>query len=398
MGAAGTRRPVREQEARRSPVISAGSRWRAARSTGPAHLRDDADWLAEAWADAGTRVLVIEDGQALVRFGDGAAELVLVPPAQAPEGVRFLLGVDADGIAYFGVVGPPGGLGAGALPPPGTDMAAPEPGVRPASLREAGDAARRPRRRAVDPRRRAGQLARAAHPLPPLRRPTEPAPAGHARRCPVDGSEHFPRIDPAVIMLVTDDDDRCLLARNAPLAAAPGVHPGRVRRGGGVGRAGGRPRGQEETGDRVERHPVRRQPAVADAAEPDARVPRRGRARAADHGRRRGDRRGALVQPRRAGAPRSRRASCCCRRRCRSRTRSSSPGTAARSPAPGNPACVLACRFAYRPLPVITERYRPAGHGPARARDPGGHGLDDGGAQSVISPPGCRCHPAGRCR
>jgi NAD+ diphosphatase len=38
--------------------------------------------------------------------------------------------------------------------------------------------------------------------------------AGHARHCPVDGSEHFPRIDPAVIMLVTDPDDRCLLARN----------------------------------------------------------------------------------------------------------------------------------------------------------------------------------------
>ena len=38
--------------------------------------------------------------------------------------------------------------------------------------------------------------------------------AGHAQRCPADGSEHFPRIDPAVIMLVTDPDDRCLLARN----------------------------------------------------------------------------------------------------------------------------------------------------------------------------------------
>ena len=40
------------------------------------------------------------------------------------------------------------------------------------------------------------------------------AEAGHARHCPVDGSEHFPRIDPAVIMLVTDDEDRCLLAHN----------------------------------------------------------------------------------------------------------------------------------------------------------------------------------------
>ena len=30
-----------------------------------------------------------------------------------------------------------------------------------------------------------------------------------------DGSEHFPRCDPAVIMVVTDPQDRCLLARNA---------------------------------------------------------------------------------------------------------------------------------------------------------------------------------------
>ena len=44
--------------------------------------------------------------------------------------------------------------------------------------------------------------------------PTEPIMAGHARRCESEGSEHFPRLDPAVIMLVTDPDDRCLLARN----------------------------------------------------------------------------------------------------------------------------------------------------------------------------------------
>jgi NAD+ diphosphatase len=43
---------------------------------------------------------------------------------------------------------------------------------------------------------------------------TQPIAAGNAQRCPNDGSEHFPRIDPAVIMLVTDPDDRCLLARN----------------------------------------------------------------------------------------------------------------------------------------------------------------------------------------
>ena len=37
--------------------------------------------------------------------------------------------------------------------------------------------------------------------------------AGHIRRCPADGAEHYPRTDPAVIMPVTDEDDRLLLGR-----------------------------------------------------------------------------------------------------------------------------------------------------------------------------------------
>lgn len=39
--------------------------------------------------------------------------------------------------------------------------------------------------------------------------------AGWARVCPDDGSEHFPRTDPAVIMAVVDDDDRLLLGHAA---------------------------------------------------------------------------------------------------------------------------------------------------------------------------------------
>ena len=44
---------------------------------------------------------------------------------------------------------------------------------------------------------------------------TVPAPAGHLTTCPKDGTQHFPRLDPAVIMLVLDPDDRLMLARNA---------------------------------------------------------------------------------------------------------------------------------------------------------------------------------------
>lgn len=45
--------------------------------------------------------------------------------------------------------------------------------------------------------------------------PTQPASAGWTRRCTAEGSEHFPRTDPAVIMAVYDPDDRLLLARGA---------------------------------------------------------------------------------------------------------------------------------------------------------------------------------------
>ncbi len=43
--------------------------------------------------------------------------------------------------------------------------------------------------------------------------PSDSAEAGHTRVCPSCGTHHFPRTDPAVIMLITDDDDRALLGR-----------------------------------------------------------------------------------------------------------------------------------------------------------------------------------------
>ncbi|CAN5731993.1 NAD(+) diphosphatase [soil metagenome] len=44
--------------------------------------------------------------------------------------------------------------------------------------------------------------------------PSEAVEAGWQRRCP-DGHQHFPRTDPAVIMLVHDGADRCVLGRQA---------------------------------------------------------------------------------------------------------------------------------------------------------------------------------------
>ncbi|MFS0706421.1 NAD(+) diphosphatase [Cellulomonas sp. 179-A 9B4 NHS] len=45
--------------------------------------------------------------------------------------------------------------------------------------------------------------------------PTRVAQAGWSRVCDVDGSEHYPRTDPAVIMAVVDDADRLLLGHAA---------------------------------------------------------------------------------------------------------------------------------------------------------------------------------------
>ena len=195
------------------------------------HLRTDADWLAKAWADPGTRVLVVEDGQVLARMDDGGAELIFVSPQRAPAGDRFLLGVDDEGVAYFGVAGPLSAAhgelaGNTAADPPAKSPAAAaangqaagpgrDPGVRRAGLREAGT---------LLTDRDAGLLTHAValanwHAVagfcPRCGAPTEPETAGHSRRCTNDGSEHFPRSDPAVIMSVTDPDDRILLARNA---------------------------------------------------------------------------------------------------------------------------------------------------------------------------------------
>jgi NAD+ diphosphatase len=168
--------------------------------------RGDAAWLAEAWADPRTRVLVVQDGQALVTTRDGQLELVFVSPAEAPAGTRFFLGVDADGIAYFGVSGAVEGE-----PGNRSDSAA----AKPMALRQAG---------ALLSDRDAGLMVHAValaywhethtH-CPRCGTPTVPAPAGHLTTCPKDGTEHFPRLDPAVIMLVIDPDDRLMLARNA---------------------------------------------------------------------------------------------------------------------------------------------------------------------------------------
>src|ERR1700727_2699676 len=65
--------------------------------------RNDQDWLDAAWRDPRTRVFAVSGGRALARIDDENAELIFVSPAQAPPGIRMLLGQDADDVVYFGV-------------------------------------------------------------------------------------------------------------------------------------------------------------------------------------------------------------------------------------------------------------------------------------------------------
>ncbi|GAA1021870.1 NTP pyrophosphohydrolase [Acrocarpospora pleiomorpha] len=160
-------------------------------------LRQDTAWLERAWAEDRTRVVLVRKGETLVRRHEGGSDLVLLPPGQAPAGQRYLLGVDATNIAYFAV-----------------HAELPEiSGAEVAGLRQAG---------ALLGDRDAGLLVYAValeawhgtHEFcPQCGSRTEITAGGHVRTCPQDGSQHFPRVDPAVIMAVYDDDDRILLAR-----------------------------------------------------------------------------------------------------------------------------------------------------------------------------------------
>jgi len=156
-------------------------------------LREDQREVDALWADATTEVLRIDDGETLVT-GD-PPRLVLVAPYRTPA-ERFLLGVD-DGRAYFAVAEP---FEAG-------------PGQERMSLRKAGPLlSDRDVGLLVHAVALANWHATHTH-CARCGAPTTVAAGGHMRRCPRDGSEHFPRTDPAVIMLITDGEDRALLGR-----------------------------------------------------------------------------------------------------------------------------------------------------------------------------------------
>jgi NAD+ diphosphatase len=171
---------------------------RAATDRAAEHRKDDA-WLAAAWADPGTRVLRIADGRTLVDDG----RIVTSGPF-ATDRERYFLGVDDDGVAWFAV------REDGPLRAPLGSAAVPQ------GLREVGP---------VLDDRDAGLLVLAAalgnwhtthQHCPRCGARTTITQGGFVRVCPADGSEHYPRTDPAMIVLVTDaSGERALLGHGA---------------------------------------------------------------------------------------------------------------------------------------------------------------------------------------
>ena len=155
--------------------------------------RGDEAWLAARLAEPATRVVAASAAGVIV-----AGERPRMFAVDAlPDGVELvLLGVDGDGHAVFAA-------------DPGDEL----PGER-RGLRDLAP---------MLSQAEGGMVAHAVGLLNWHRRhrfcancgaPSEAREAGHVRECPACGTQHHPRTDPVVIMLVTDGD-RALLGRQA---------------------------------------------------------------------------------------------------------------------------------------------------------------------------------------
>lgn len=170
-----------------------------------AHRRDDQEWVAAAWLRPSTRVLLLGADATTPSASGTQLDLCSVAEVELSDSVdRVLLG-EAGSTAYFALIGRPAREGE---PHPAATDGRPWRGLRELAT-ELSDLDVGLLTTAV-----ALQAWHVRHPrCPQCGAPTETAKAGWTRICSRDGSEHFPRTDPAVIMLVRDSEDRCLLAR-----------------------------------------------------------------------------------------------------------------------------------------------------------------------------------------
>ncbi|HET7385343.1 MAG TPA: NAD(+) diphosphatase [Nocardioidaceae bacterium] len=182
-------------------ALSAGRHDRAG------HRRADEAWLARAWADTETRVVVVAGARFMVDE-EPARVRWLSPPEVVrayADGRRLFLGEKDDRAWFAWVVAD----GYADVEPAGTDGT-----VRWTSFRQVlaqldvDDAGLMVHAVAL------AQWLRSHVHCPRCGGLLEVADAGHTQRCTVCGRQQFPRADPAVIMLVTDGE-RALLGRQS---------------------------------------------------------------------------------------------------------------------------------------------------------------------------------------
>jgi NAD+ diphosphatase len=163
-------------------------------------LRTDPDLLPRLLADPATRVVRLVRDRAAVEPAPGGSRLVLEPPRPADTGRLALYLGDAGGAAFVGVVA--------------DDLAESVDGdARWRTLRQVGADLDDLGASAFATTLALANWHRTHSHCPRCGTPTQPVLAGWIRRCPADGSDHYPRTDMAVIMAVVDADDRLLLAR-----------------------------------------------------------------------------------------------------------------------------------------------------------------------------------------
>lgn len=158
--------------------------------------RGDDEWLQQRWNDPTCRAILVAGSDVEVDADQGRPRWRSC--SDVTVGDRYLLGVDVDGGARFAV-----------------HVTTPESTASFHSLREVavsvGDDEAAWLCHAVA---LAQWHATHTH-CPRCGGPTVVAAGGAERRCPADGSSHFPRVDPAVIVLVTDEQDRALLGHQS---------------------------------------------------------------------------------------------------------------------------------------------------------------------------------------
>ncbi|MCY3601419.1 MAG: NAD(+) diphosphatase [Gemmatimonadetes bacterium] len=195
------------------------------------HLRADPRWLADRLSDPASRVvpvsrersLVSQAAQEIAAKADGLAyEPVLLPPAVAasasePPEEWIFLGLEegrSGGRALFAAevspeVGKAGEAGEGPASDRPLDGAGEFLDLRGVgAMMGQGDGSLLAYARAIVTWSRRHRFCGTCG------APTRPEQGGHVRRCGDEacGADHFPRTDPAIIVLVTDGD-RCLLGR-----------------------------------------------------------------------------------------------------------------------------------------------------------------------------------------